>query len=89
MSLHPFKRLWRLRSTKPTLKRSLDFFGLGPHSPGPFLGLARFRPEPFNPFSCLGKLPKHCLLFRTNKTILIPVELMLQVRLDGHSFLAG
>jgi hypothetical protein len=89
MSLRPFKRLWRLRTTNPALKRSLDFLGLGPHSLSPFLGLARFRPEPFNPFSCLRKLPKHCLFIRTDETILIPVELMLQVRLDGHSFLTG
>jgi hypothetical protein len=89
MSPHPFQRLCRLRPTKSSLKRSLDFFGLGPHTPGLLLDLACFRPEPFNPFSCLGKLPEQCLLFRTDETISIPVELMLQVRLDGHSFLTG
>jgi hypothetical protein len=89
MSLHPFKRLRRLWPTKPALQRLLDFFGLGPHTPGFLLGLTCLQLEFFNPFSCLGKLPEQCLLFRTDETILIPVELMLQVRLDGHSFLSG
>jgi hypothetical protein len=86
---HPFNRLFRARPTKPALKRSLDFLGLGLHTPGPLLELPCLHLEFFNPFSRLRKLPKHRLFVRTNKTILIPVELTLQVGLNGHSFLTG
>jgi hypothetical protein len=89
ISLHPFQLLCPFRRTESLIQRSFKLLGLGPHSLSPLLGLACFHSEFFNPFSCLRELPKHCLFIRTDETILIPVELMLQVRLDGHSFLTG